>query len=175
VSYPDRVSIHYRRPTDREQVFHQRVVLEREDVIVTLAEPMELDTPMMIEGQIVLETGSQVVWFTFPGAWHDIGRFHRADGTFVGFYANVLTPPVIEGPEWHTTDLFLDVWMTPDGKVSLLDEDEFEQAVGRELIDPDTAASARDEAARMLELAGRGEWPPAVVLEWSLERVLGGS
>ena len=107
-----RVRIHYRRPPDREQIFDQIVVLERDDVIVTLSETMEFDPPMRIESDIVLETGSSVVWFTYPGAWHDVGRFHLADGTFTGFYANVLTPPEIDGRVWHTTDLYLDVFST---------------------------------------------------------------
>ena len=165
-----RVRIHYRRPPDREQIFDQTVVLERDDVIVTLSEAMEFDPPMRIEGDIALETGSSVVWFTFPGAWHDVGSFHLADGTFTGFYANVLTPPEIDGRVWHTTDLYLDVWVSADGTVRLLDEDEFEEAVGRGLMDKDTARRARDEADMLLAQAREGSWPPAVVHEWTLER-----
>lgn len=82
--------------------------MERDDVIVTLSEPIEVASPMMADGDVMLETGSLAIWFTFPGAWHDIGQFHRADGTFSGTYANILTPPVMTGPVWHTTDLFLD-------------------------------------------------------------------
>ena len=165
-----RVRIHYRRPPDREQIFDQTVVLERDDVIVTLSEAMEFDPPMRIEGDIALETGSSVVWFTFPGAWHDVGRFHLADGTFTGCYANVHTPPEIDGRVWHTTDLYLDVWVSADGTVRLLDEDEFEEAVGRGLMDKDTARRARDEADMLLAQAREGSWPPAVVHEWTLER-----
>ena len=103
-----RVRIHYRRLPDREQVFEQRVVLDRGDVVVTLTDPMEIEAPMLIAGETVLEPGSRVVWFTFPGRWYDVGRFHRADGTFTGIYGNVLTPPRILGNVWYTTDLFLD-------------------------------------------------------------------
>ena len=48
------VRIHYRRPPDREEVFHQRVVLERQEVIVTLAEAIDIDIPMIIEGRVAL-------------------------------------------------------------------------------------------------------------------------
>lgn len=164
------VRIHYRRPPDRLQVFEQHLVHDGGDVVVTLAENMPYQPPMRIEGEVVLELGSDVVWFTFPGAWHDIGRFHRADGTFTGMYANILTPPVMEGNEWDTTDLFLDVWIARDGTVMLLDEDELDEAVGRELVDPDTAARAREEARRLVEGALHGAWPPPVVHEWSLKR-----
>jgi predicted RNA-binding protein associated with RNAse of E/G family len=165
-----RVRIHYRRPQDREQIFDQTVVLERDDVIVTLSEAMEFDPPMRIDGEVALETGSSVVWFTFTGTWHDVGSFHLADGTFTGFYGNVLTPPRVDGRVWHTTDLYLDIWVSADGTARLLDEDEFDRAVGRGLVDRDTACRAREEADRLLSQARYGSWPPAVVREWTLER-----
>lgn len=167
-----RVAIHYRRPPDRLRIYDQRVVVAREDVIVTLSEPLDLDTPMTLDGDVMLERGSLAVWFTFPGLWHDIGRFHRADGTYSGLYANILTPPVIDGPVWHTTDLYLDVWWPVQGPVRLLDEDELEAALTARHIDAETAGRARCEADRILALVERGAWPPPVVSEWTLERAL---
>lgn len=167
-----RVRIHYNRPPSREQLFSQYLILEREDVVVTLARDMDFVPAMRIGGDVALEEGSAVVWFTFPGAWHDIGRFHRADGTFTGFYANVITPVEMDGHVWHTTDLYLDVWKPVEGPTVLLDEDEFEQAKGREWIDADTADRVRREATRLLKEAGAGRWPPRVVEEWTLERCL---
>ncbi len=168
---PDRtVRIHYLRLPQRLQLFTQRLVLDRDDVKVTLAESMPFSPPMRIGRKLVLEHGSDVVWFTFPGLWHDIGRFHRADGRFTGVYANILTPVEITGDEWRTTDLYLDVWVPPRGEAHLLDEDEFDEALGREWIDGDTAARARAEARRLLEGARAGTWPPPVVSEWTLER-----
>ncbi len=168
----DRVRIHYRRLPDREQIFDQRVVLERDDVIVTLTDPMSLELPMLIDGAAALEQGSRVVWFTFPGQWHDVGRFHLADGSFTGCYGNVLTPPRILGNAWYTTDLFLDVWVPANGAPKLLDEDELEEAKALSHIDEELARRARDEANTLLERATRGEWPPEVVREWTLERAL---
>jgi len=164
-----RVLIHYRRIPDREDVFDQRVVEVTPDgTVVTLAERAALARPIRAGDQVILEPGASVVWFTFPGLWHDIGRFHLADGTFTGCYANVLTPPEMEPGRWRTTDLFLDVWLPASGPVALLDEDEFEDAFARGLLDASTAERARTEAARLVEEAGRGSWPPRVVSEWTL-------
>jgi predicted RNA-binding protein associated with RNAse of E/G family len=173
VSGGDRVRIHYRRLPDRERIFDQRIVLEREDVIVTLSQPLELPEPMTSEvGDLMLENGSLALWFTFPGEWHDIGLFHRVDGSLTGLYANILTPPVIEGRVWHTTDLFLDLWWPDGGAPGILDEDELSDALAAGHIDAGTAQRARDEAERLMEMVGNGRWPPPVVAEWSLERAL---
>ena len=172
VTSAPRVAIHYRRLPDRLRIYDQRVVHEEEDVIVTLSQPVEVEVAMRHDGAIMLEHGSLALWFTFPDVWHDIGRFHRADGTFTGLYANILTPPVIDGPIWHTTDLFLDVWQTPAGEALLLDEDEFEEAKDQGLMDEPTASRAWREGQHILSAAAQGEWPPRCVTEWTLERAL---
>ncbi|HSW30560.1 MAG TPA: DUF402 domain-containing protein [Longimicrobiales bacterium] len=166
---PPLVRIHYRRPPDRLQVFEQHLVHDAAEVKVTLAR-YGADPAIVIGGEVVLEAGADVVWFTFPGAWHDVGRFHRADGSFTGLYANILTPPVLDGPEWDTTDLFLDVWVSPGGRVLLLDEDEMEDALSRAWLDAPTAARAREEADRLVAGATAGSWPPASVRHWTRER-----
>jgi predicted RNA-binding protein associated with RNAse of E/G family len=165
------VRILYRRPPDRIEIFEQRLLLDRPDVKVTLAENVPFDPPIRIHGGIALERGSDAVWFTFPGRWHDIGRFHRADGTFTGFYANILTPPVLHPDgEWETTDLFLDIWIDSNGSLSVLDQDQLAEAEQEGWISTDTAARAREEADRICKEFQAGKWPPPVVGDWTLDR-----
>lgn len=166
------VRIHYHRPPDRKDLFVQPLVHAADDVIVTYMPATPLARPLRVDGEVVLEDGSPAIWFTFPGACHDIGRFHRADGTFTGVYANIITPVTFTSPtEWSTTDLFLDIWVGADGTIALLDEDEFIEALQNRWLDEGTAQAAREEAARLLELCTAGEWPPPVIEEWTLERV----
>ncbi|HEX9107781.1 MAG TPA: DUF402 domain-containing protein, partial [Longimicrobiales bacterium] len=82
------VRIHYHRPPDRDQLLVQRLVYEDPGVVVTLLESVSIAAPLHIADQLALEPGAAIVWFTFPGEWFDVGRFHRADGTFTGFYAD---------------------------------------------------------------------------------------
>jgi predicted RNA-binding protein associated with RNAse of E/G family len=172
---PRRVHIHYTRPPGRTQVFEQDLIQDDGRVKVTLARNVTFDPPVTIDGEPVLETGSDAVWFTFPGAWHDIGRFHRADGTFTGIYANVITPCVFQpGGDWETTDLFLDVWIPArGGRPVVLDREELAEAEAKEWIGKGLAARAREEAARIAAAAESGGWPPPVVREWTRERALG--
>jgi len=167
-----RVRIHYLRLPDRETVYDQRVVFQGADVVVTLGEPADIDAPLTHDGAVMLDIGALAVWFTFPGSWHDIARFHDTSGAFTGIYANILTPPVLDGPVWRTTDLFLDIWIPRGGRAVLLDEEELESALVSGAVDRATAERARAEAHRLIDEALRGAWPPAVVESWTLERAL---
>lgn len=167
----ERVTIHYRRPPDRLQVFEQVVVDRTPRHIVTYLPRTDLARPVRAGGQVILEPDSPVVWFTYPGEWHDIGRFYLASGQLTGVYANILTPVVMDGERWETTDMFLDVWIPVGGEPSLLDEEELREAVERGWVDPTTAERARGHAAELVEAARAGRWPPAHVAEWTLERV----
>lgn len=163
--------IHYLRPPDRLRIHEQWLVHDAPDVKVTLATDLALDAPVAVDGQPILEAGSDVVWFTFPGAWHDIGRFHDARGKFTGVYANVLTPVEIgEGHVWHTTDLFLDVWIPAGGEPAILDRDELDEAQERGWVDAATADRAEEEAETLTVWARQGSWPPGVVAAWTRER-----
>jgi len=165
-----RITIDYRRPPDRHERFEQRLVAREEGCVVTLLEATPIERPMEVAGQTVLEPGAPVVWFTFPGAWHDVGRFHRADGRCTGLYANMLTPVWgVAGAAWRTTDLFLDLWLPADGGAPvLLDADELTEAERSGWLDAVLAARAREEAERLLRAAIADRWPPAVVTRWTL-------
>jgi predicted RNA-binding protein associated with RNAse of E/G family len=164
------VEIHYARPPDHITVFRQHIVQHTDECVISLLEHTDIPSSVTVHGSVVLERGAPVVWFTFPGRWHDIGRFHMSDGRFTGFYANVLTPVKFVTPSrWETTDLFLDVWLDERG-AELLDADELQDALRDGSIDPADAGRAREEAAALLRAAGAGTWPPAVCREWTLER-----
>ncbi len=170
---PRPIRIRYHRPPDRTTIYRQSLVHDDGRVKVTFARDLDFDAPIQVDGEPILEPGADAVWFTFPGAWHDIGRFHRADGTFTGVYANVITPCVFEpGGEWETTDLFLDLWIPAGGgPPQLLDEAELQEAEDAGALSPRLASRARKEAARLLEEARQGQWPPPIVHEWTRERI----
>jgi predicted RNA-binding protein associated with RNAse of E/G family len=172
-STADVVRIRYHRLPDRLDVYTQRVIGRFDDAIITLNQHTLLHAPLFAGGEVVLESGAPAVWFTFPGLWHDIGRFHLRDGTFTGIYSNLLTPVrFIANDEWETTDLFLDIWQGKNGRLELLDEQEFDDAIARGWLAPDLAHLAREEAAAVMRRARTGDWPPPIVQAWPLERVL---
>ena len=164
------VRIHYRRLPDDLVVFEQALVHEEPGVVVTLLDAAPVRRPVTAGGRVVLEPGAPVVWFTYPGLWHDIGRFHLADGTFTGYYANVLTPVVMDGRRWETTDLFLDLWLGADGALEILDRDEMDEALASGALDAELAERAVAEAEGLRSAAEGGSWPPEHTRWWTLER-----
>lgn len=166
-----RVEIHYHRPPDRLDVFVQELVVDRPDYKVTLHDPATLAEPLKVGDTLIHEPGAAIVWFVFPNAWHDLGRFYLKDDTFTGYYVNLITPVQIDGATWTMHDLCLDLWVEADGRFQVLDQDEFDEAVDRQWIDRSTAARARAELACIIDELRAGEWPPSVVSEYDLARV----
>lgn len=162
------IEIRYRRPPDRLQVFSQQLVVDRPDCKVTLMEGHESGEPIRIGERTIFEPGAAMIWFLFPDAWFDIGRFHLRDGTFTGYYGNLIIPPKLEGDTWEIFDLCLDLWVDRSGELQVLDQDEFDEAVDRLWIDPATAERARRALETLIAEARAGRWPPPLVKDYDL-------
>ncbi len=167
------VEIRYRRLDRPTETYRQHVLESSPRGIVTFQPRTPIEAPLNVAGAPILEPASPVIWFTFPGAWHDIGIFHLADGTLTGLYANILTPvEFLSACSWKTTDLCLDVWVPRHGSACLLDEEELAKAEAAELVTAKLAERARQEASSLMEGLAPGSWPPALVSEWSLAAAL---
>ena len=166
-----RVQFEYRRPGKATEVFDQILVVDEPGYKVMLLERYGGES-ITIAGEPALDTGASAVWFVFPGAWHDVGLFHRADGTPTGWYTNICTPVQVVGNRWSSTDLFLDHWLSRTGTDAWLDEDELEDAAATKLIGPDTFARALRERDAITTHVRQGDWPPPHVRLMNLERAL---
>lgn len=165
-----RVRIRYHRPPDQLDVYEQELILDRPDVKVALLERLPAERALSLGGRSILEPGAPVLWFVFPDAWYDVGRFHRADGTFTGYYTNLISPPRLAADVWELYDLCLDLWLDVRGDWVVLDRDEFDEAVDRGWIDPDSADRARQELSAISERVREGRWPPPIVRRIDLDR-----
>ena len=89
---------------------------------------------------------------TMPGAAHSILHFFGDE--FQGWYVNLERPLERSSVGFDLADLFLDLFVEPDGSHRWLDENELEEAVATGLIGEADAAAARAEGERVL-----AEWP----------------
>lgn len=161
------VRYEYYRPGKGVIVYPHRLVLDRPDVKALLMERYE-HADLRIDDRVVLQRHAPSLWFVFPDAWSDVGRFHLADDTFTGWYTNVCTPFQAGGLSWSSTDLFLDLWMPALGEPRWLDEHEFEAAVASRLLSAPLAKRALAERARIEGLLAIGAWPPPMCREMDL-------
>ena len=163
----------YRRPGRGDPiVYDQRLVADRPDVKVLLQESYG-GRDLTVGDAHILPRGAPVIWYVFPGQWHDVGAFHLHDGTLTGWYANICTPVEIDGNNWSSTDLFLDLWMPVGSHPVWLDEDEFQSAVDAGTISDEMTARALEERTRLEAEVRAGGWPPEVVREVDLKTVRG--
>jgi len=60
--------------------------------------------------------------------WYNVFELRTAGGRLKGWYADVTRPARISADRLEWEDLLLDIWMSPDGTMQVLDEDEFAAA-----------------------------------------------
>lgn len=77
-------------------------------------------------GYIKLRRGDRFREWFYRDRWYNIFRIgDRDSNTLKGWYCNITRPPVIEPRQISAEDLCLDVFVYPDGRTLLLDEDDF--------------------------------------------------
>lgn len=76
----------------------------------------------------VLRTGDRFVEYYYDDRWYNIFEVHdRDDDRIKGWYCNICKPASFEDGMVTYIDLALDLWVSPDGRQTVLDEDEFEK------------------------------------------------
>lgn len=79
-------------------------------------------------GYTTFETGDHFVEYYYTDRWFNIFAISTADGRRKGWYCNVAVPARISEERVEQIDLLLDVWVSPEGRPLILDEDEFAAA-----------------------------------------------
>ncbi len=82
------------------------------------------DLPFM---DVVFKEGDRFVETFYTDRWYNIFEIHdRDDDRLKGWYCNVGRPAVLSDGAVSYVDLALDLWVSANGKQTVLDEDEFE-------------------------------------------------
>lgn len=78
--------------------------------------------------EIVLKRNDRFVETFFTDKWYNIFEIYdRDDGKLKGWYCNITKPAVIVDASVSYIDLSLDLWVSADGRRTVLDEDEMEE------------------------------------------------
>jgi len=116
---------------------YEGVVLHREENKITLEALFNRDDMPFMD--IMLKRNDRFVETFYSDRWYNIFEIYdRDDGRIKGWYCNIGKPAVLEDGIVSYVDLALDLWISADGKQTVLDEDEFEELE----LDDDTRQNA---------------------------------
>jgi protein associated with RNAse G/E len=77
-------------------------------------------------GYTRFEPGDRFIEYYYTERWYNIFDIANTEGSRKGWYCNIAEPAAIFADTIEQVDLFLDVWVDPNGNYLVLDEDEFE-------------------------------------------------
>jgi len=150
----DLFTVHKRDHTGREVWHYPARALARDAHSIRLEAFFNRDD--MELGYAVFKRGDRFVETFYSDRWYNVfAVYDRDEGTLKGWYCNVCRPAIITDAGVWCDDLALDVWVSPAGAVTVLDEDEF---AALELGDGERAA-AREALGHIVALAGNGRLP----------------
>lgn len=140
----------------REVWRYQGVILERSATRVTIE--ANFDRELMELDYITLRRGDRFVEYHYGDRWYSIYKIYDVEGgQLKGWYCNFSRPAQIDTTELRADDLALDLFVYPDGRTLVLDQDEFDALpIGR-----DERAAVLDALEELQKLARAGRMPPA--------------
>jgi len=102
----------------------------------------------------VIDRGTISYEYYWLDRWYNVFRFHEPHGEFRNYYCNINLPPTFENGILDYVDLDIDLLVDRQGRVKILDVDEFERNA-RLFSIPDTvcrsAKLAVDELITLIE------------------------
>jgi uncharacterized protein len=141
------VTVQKKNPAGEVTYQYEGVLLKRDQHSIVIEALFDrADMPFM---DVVFKTGDRFVEYYYSDRWYNIFAIHdREDGSIKGWYCNVGKPAVFEDGIVSYVDLALDLWVSLDGKQTVLDEDEFEELK----IDDELRSSAIKGLAELQDL-----------------------
>ncbi|MBP1911138.1 putative RNA-binding protein associated with RNAse of E/G family [Thermococcus stetteri] len=165
---PGKIHLIYRRIPNRVIERDDELIEDLGNIVVAKSKFEGMLAPLSVNGVEVIENGYSMVYFAFVGEHYDVLKVYDNEGNFKGLYIDVLDYTKRRGNTIEMLDLFLDIFVFPDGKAFLLDEDELEMALLHGLVDRKTFDFAYSVARELLEKIMRGKFPPQIVWGYGL-------
>ena len=163
---PRKITIVYRRLPNDIREFAGLLRKETSSRLV-IESTISVDRPINVSGQIIADTGYFSIWFVYANRWYDVGKFYDRSGRWLGYYCDIIKPVkklLINSFRTVTlTDLFLDLWITRDGRTFILDEEQLHKALENRWVSSSLAHEA-ERRTRSLHQMTRARWfpPPEV-------------
>jgi len=120
-----KIKVRKKSPAGVVMVEYEGDVLRRDENSVTLEALFTRDDMPFMD--VVFKKGDRFVEYYYSDRWYNIfAIYDRDDGKIKGWYCNIGKPALIEAEVVSYVDLALDLWVSVNGKQTVLDEDEFD-------------------------------------------------
>ncbi|HSM70452.1 MAG TPA: DUF402 domain-containing protein [Anaerolineales bacterium] len=121
-----KIKVQKKNPAGEVTYEYEGVLLNQDENSITVEAFFDRDDQPFMD--TVLKKGDRFVEFYYTDRWYNVfAIYDRDDGELKGWYCNVGMPAVIEDGTVSYVDLALDLWVSMDGKQTVLDEDELEE------------------------------------------------
>lgn len=95
-------------------------------------------------------------WFE---RWYNVFRFHDPEGKLIAHYCNIAMPAILADDILSYVDLDIDVIRWPDGRVDVLDRDDFDENRIKFGYTPEIVEKAEWSLEELLKIVEAGELP----------------
>lgn len=107
-------------------------------------------------GYVTFHRGDRFVEYFYTDRYYNIFAIYQQNSqTLKGWYCNICRPSVVTETAVRCEDLALDLWVTPTGSTTLLDEEEFATLP----LSPDERRQCWQAVAELREMARNGRLP----------------
>jgi len=162
----DLIYIEYIRP-GKEITYYDEDLVARDETCLrthkTLPDDIAERLSHAMQSQGLIESRQRVLTITktyFFAEPFNLLEFRDQNGSLLGHYSDIGEPVLQLTPNtFQMTDLYLDIWLFPDGRLLELDWDEFEDALQRHVINPAQADLARATMQRLVQETAEGVYP----------------
>ena len=116
----------------------QGILQEESSNRLVIEQQLHVRKPRRQFGRVAIGKGYLAEWVILRGRWYDVGKFYDSKRRLTGYYCDIIRPVTrLLSDTTKTsiiTDLFLDLWITPEGRYVVLDEDKLERALANHVI-----------------------------------------
>jgi protein associated with RNAse G/E len=157
---PEGTPIHVRklRPDGSQSYQWDGAVLRCDEAGIVLRAHFNVDLVEL--GFATFRRGDEFVEFYYWDRCYNVFQISSSDGTLKGWYANVGLPAELraEARELVYVDLELDVWMHPDGRFVVLDQEGYDNLIDERAELAEAAESGRQTLLALVEAGQLPRW-----------------
>ncbi len=116
---------------------------------VTLTLEREIRSPGVLDGLgVEKRPGDTVVTTIDTGKWHIIHEYRAQDGSLLGYYLNINTPPEVSLRGVRYLDLYIDVVKRPGEEPEIIDREQLDEAYENGILTETLYRRALEEAEK---------------------------